>query len=396
MFVALVSAYLLSQFYRAFLSVVAADVMRDLALDAAALGRLSAVWLLAFAAAQFPVGLALDRFGPRRTLAFGQFGAVAGAAWFAAARSGPEATAAMALIGLGCSPVLMAGFYVIARTYPVGQFATMSSILLGLGSLGDPLSGAPLAYAAGAIGWRGTIAAMAALTLVSALAVALTLRDPPVAPAPGRRTLLSGLREIASRRTIWPLLPFAFISYASVLTVRGLWIAPYLATTRGFDPAEQGGAATAMGLALAAGALLYAPLNRFLRSPKLTASFGGGVTGAALLALGMSGAWPSGVAVALFIAIGLFGSSYAIIMAQARSFMPTHLIGVGVTFMNLVFMGGAGVTQWLSGRYVRAAELAGFPPRDIFSTLFGALGAAFLAALAVYVLFAPRAQVDAT
>jgi hypothetical protein len=49
-------------------------------------------------------------------------------------------------------------------------------------------------------------------------------------------------------------------------------------------------------------------------------------------------------------------------MAHARSFMPVHLLGQGVTIMNLGFMGGAGLGQWLSGRYVRAAELAGVAP----------------------------------
>jgi hypothetical protein len=71
--------------------------------------------------------------------------------------------------------------------------------------------------------------------------------------------------------------------------------------------------------------------------------------------------------------------------------MPTHLLGQGVTIMNLAFMGGAGLGQWLSGRYVRAAELAAMTPPEIFGRLFNGFGLAVGLALAIY-LAAPREQ----
>jgi hypothetical protein len=57
--------------------------------------------------------------------------------------------------------------------------------------------------------------------------------------------------------------------------------------------------------------------------------------------------------------------------------------------MNLAFMGGAGLGQWLSGRYVRAAELAGFAPPEIYGRLFTGFGLVLALALGIYV-FAPR------
>ena len=85
-------AYTLSQFYRAFLAIVAADLAATSASTAADLGALSAIWFAAFAFAQFPVGLALDRIGPRRTLAACMIVAVAGAACFAGAAAFPNAS----------------------------------------------------------------------------------------------------------------------------------------------------------------------------------------------------------------------------------------------------------------------------------------------------------------
>ena len=48
-FLALLFAYVLSQFYRAFLAVVASDLSHDLGLGPAELGMVSAVWFVAFA-----------------------------------------------------------------------------------------------------------------------------------------------------------------------------------------------------------------------------------------------------------------------------------------------------------------------------------------------------------
>ena len=389
-FLALLFPYLLSQFYRAFLAVVAGDLSRDLRLDAAGLASLQAAFLLAFALSQIPIGLALDRFGPRRTLALGLSSAVVGGVLLASAADLAHGVVAMALIGIGCAPVLMAGFYLIARTYPPARFATISSLLLGLGSLGDPLSGTPLALAVSSFGWRPTMLGISGVTAASLVCVALALRDPPRVEAPGGRvSALAGAREILAIRALWPIFPIALVSYACVIATRGLWIAPYLEGVHGFRAGALSLSATAMGLAIAAGALLYAPLNRLVGNAKYTAAAGVAVTVVGWLVLGQLGDRSASLALGSLLLVACLGTPFAIVMAHARSFMPTHLLGQGVTIMNLAFMGGAGLGQWLSGHYVRGAELAGIAPADIYGRLFTGFGLVLALVLGIYLL-APR------
>jgi predicted MFS family arabinose efflux permease len=390
MFLALLFPYLLSQFYRAFLAVVAGDLSRDLGLDAAGLASMQAAFLLAFALSQIPVGLALDRLGPRRTLAFGMCSAVVGSVLLVVSTRPWHGMLAMTLIGAGCAPVLMTGFYLIARSYPPARFATMSSLLLGLGSLGDPLSGTPLALAAGAFGWRPTMLGMAGITAASLACVAIVLRDPPRAEAPGGSiSPLAGAKKILALRALWAIFPLALVSYACVIATRGLWIVPYLEAVHHFGPNALSLSATAMGFAIAAGALLYAPLNRLVGNAKYTVVAGGAVTVVGWLALGLLGNRSGALALGLLLLVGALGMHFAIVMAHARSFMPMHLLGQGVTMMNLVFFVGAGLVQWLSGRYVRAAELSSVAPADIYGRLFTGFGLVLGVALAVYLL-APR------
>lgn len=385
-FLVLVLAYILSQFYRAFLAIVAGDLSEDLGLDAAMLGALSAAWFAAFALAQIPVGYALDRFGPRRTVALPLLSAVAGASLLAMARGYAEALVAMALIGAGCSSVLMGGLYLFARAPDKHRFAGLAAALLGLGNLGNLLGTTPLAFATEAIGWRASMAVIAGVTLLAAALAALLIRDPPALPRAGdarSEGFLGGLARILAIRGLWPILPLVFVSYAVVIAERSLWIAPFFRGVHDFGLAATGNAALLMAAAMTLGAFAYAPIQRLVGEAKRTALLGSLVTGCAFLALGALGHTSAALALVLLAVAGCAGLTFGVLMEHARLFFPPDLIGRGVTFLNLVFIGGAGIVQWISGHLVRAGlEEAG--PEPTFAMLHIGFGTAMLVCCLVY------------
>ncbi|MGB3147643.1 MAG: MFS transporter, partial [Paracoccaceae bacterium] len=132
----LFAAYLLSQFFRSFLAVMAPVLQQEIGVGAEDLALSSGLWFLSFAVMQLPIGAALDRFGPRRTAAvLLGLGGAGGAAIFATA-TGPMALhLAMTLIGIGCAPVLMASYFIFARSYPAALFGTLAGAMVGAGSL---------------------------------------------------------------------------------------------------------------------------------------------------------------------------------------------------------------------------------------------------------------------
>lgn len=389
-FVALLLAYMISQYFRAFLAVVAASLSADLNLDAAALGGLSAAFLFAFAAGQLPVGLALDRFGPRRTLAVFMVPAVVGAGWLGAAATGGQATLAFALIGIGCAANLMAPFYFIGRTYPVDRFVLLTSLLVGIGSMGDPLSGAPLAWLVGRLGWRAAMFGSAAFAAVVIVLVLFTVTDPPRAGSDRRQSVWASLSEALRLRALWPLLPITAIGYAVVICTRSLWITAYLGQVQHVGAAELSWAATAMGFVMACGAFTYPTIGRLCGGLQRAVLGGSAVVAGLCFALAALPSGSAALATGLLLAIGGVGLTYSMIMAHGRSFMPAHILGAGVTVMNLCFMGGAGILQWSSGHIVRASEVAGIDPGATFSRLFVAFGVLMLASAACYWLAAPE------
>ena len=389
-FLALLFAYLFSQFYRVFLAVIVNDLTREMGLGPEALGQLSAVWFLAFAVMQFPVGWALDKIGPRATTAGLMLFAGIGAVIMGLAQNFAALVAGMALIGVGCSPILMAALFVFGRNEPPARFASLTTMMIGFGNIGNLLSGTPLAFAAAQWGWRASLFGIAALNMLAAAIVYALVRDPARIESPSGGSPLSELFEVIRRRPLWPLFPITLVSYACVVAERSLWMAPFLSSVHGLSRAGVGDAAFAMGAAMALGALAYGPVQKLLGTQKWTVVGGTGATAAGFFALAAFGNSTAVLAVLLIVLIGALGLSYGILMSHARLFMPEHLLGRGMTFMNFLFIGGAGLLQPLSGAAVERMLSAGLAPAAAYSLLHAAFGTVLLIATVIYMFSRER------
>lgn len=381
--VSLVLAYVLSQFYRAFLAVMSPVLIADLGVSAGDLADASGVWFLAFAVMQIPVGVALDRVGPRLTAAvlFG-IGAAGGAGLFAVAGTALEVKLAMALIGIGCSPVLMANYYIFARAFSPAVFGTLAGVVIGIGTLGNIASSLPLAYAVEMFGWRGSLWALAVISLIVAGTIALLVRDPARVLDGPRGSVLDILRI----RALWFILPIMAVNYLPIGALRGLWVGPYMADVYGLDAGGIGRVTLAMGLAMVFGNLGYGPLDRVFRTRKWLIFGGNMAVVAGLLALWAMPAQGVLFAAALLALVGFFGASFPMVIAHGRAFFPPHLVGRGVTLMNLFGIGATGLAQVYTGHLMAGAA----SPEAGYVAIFGFFAIAVSLGLAVYVFAEDR------
>ena len=257
----------------------------------------------------------------------------------------------MALIGAGCSAVLMASLYIFARVYPPAVFASLGGLLIGAGSAGNVASAAPMAWVVEAVGWRASLWGLAAATLAHR-ARGARARPRPRARAVPRTAAASAsasARCCAARRFLL-LVPLTLAHYAPVAGVRGLWAGPYLADVFGLDAVGIGNVTLAMGVAMIARQPRLRPARPAARHPQGRAARRQPLLAAALLTLwARPGAGLASAAAAL-CAVGFFGMSFPLMVAHGRSHFPPHLAGRGVTFLNLLAIGGAGLAQIASGR----------------------------------------------
>lgn len=142
-------------FYRGLIAVIAPELAADLGLSEAELGTLASLFFFGFAAAQPPVGMALDRLGPRLTVALFMGAAIIGTGLFATAETATLAYMGQLLIGVGCAPIMTGTMVVISRRFDAARFAFMVALVLALANIGDLASTAPFAWLTEILGWRG-------------------------------------------------------------------------------------------------------------------------------------------------------------------------------------------------------------------------------------------------
>ncbi len=365
----LVLGYFLSQFYRSFLAVLTPVLGSDIGATPADLSFASGLWFFVFALMQIPVGAALDRVGPRITASILLLvGGGGGAVVFALASQPIHIAIAMALFGVGGSPVLMAAYYIFARMYPQALFATLAGAMIGFGSTGNLAGSAPLAMAVETYGWRETMWGLAAAALVVALALLLVLRDPPRDEDEAEQG--GNLLSLVMNPSLLLIFPLMLVNYAPAAGIRGLWAGPYLEDVYGLDQIGIGRATLMMAIAMALGSFAYGPMERFVGSKKKVV-LGGNLIGAACCLV--LWAYPDTswlTAAILFTAIGFFGTSFPVIMAHGQLFLPRHLTGRGITLLNLFGIGGVGLMQFVTSAIARSVPTEQSSIPEFYSGLF--------------------------
>ncbi|MGH8749575.1 MAG: MFS transporter, partial [Burkholderiales bacterium] len=189
-----IAGFFVSYMYRAVNAVLGPTLALEFGLSAGGLGLLTSMYFLSFALFQLPLGLLLDRFGPRRVNATLLLVAAAGGAWFALAHTAAEAIAARALIGLGVSGCLMSTVLAFVLWYPAERLSTMNGIAFASGALGSITVSVPLELLLRVWPWREAFMLLVGATL--AVSLVLWFWVPEKSARPSGASLADQLRGL--------------------------------------------------------------------------------------------------------------------------------------------------------------------------------------------------------
>ncbi len=383
---ALGGVYTISQFSRNAIGVVAPDLARELSLSAAEIGLLSSVFFLTFALAQIPLGVIIDRHGPKRVMlaCFALTLAATGAV--SLARNFTELLIGRALLGLGCSSFLIAPLVIYARTFPAERYSSLTGLQLAIGNFGTIAATAPLAIAAAALGWRGAFALVAIVALVGLVAViAVVAPDRGGGESPATDAPRASLLDVTRVRAFWPMMAVHGTTYPTFAALAGLWGGPWLADVYGLKLDARGLVLLALVSAHIVGLFAWSAVDRRFGSYRKPLIAGGVLTVAALAfgALVPMPLW----AVLVWLAVFGFAMGYApLMMAHSRMLFPPHMLGRGLTLMNAGNMTAAFAIQAVTGLVVNAFPRAadGAYPAAAYATVMGLLGVQLALALVAY------------
>lgn len=387
----LATIYLVGQILRNSIGVIAPNLAEEVGLNAAALGVLSSAFFIAFAAAQFPLGIAIDRFGPKLCIVVCTAVLVLGAVWFALARTPSELIWARALIGLGSCCYLMAPLALYARRMPPENFSTLAGVHISIGTVGTLIATAPLAFSAAAIGWRATFLGIAGAIAFTGLMVAL------IVPGEGRASAGPKRRETWHENLAGTILAFRtphvprlflmhFMSYSGFVMIVGLWGGPYLAHVYGYGLTERGDFLFLVAAGQIVGLLLNGPLERLLGSLKIPVLLGTGLSALLLIGLALVGTLPPALLGVWLAVFGLVSAYQPVLISHGKALLPPAVLGRGMTLLNVSTMIGVFVSQAVSGAIIELFPISasGAYPLAAYQVIFALQGGFTLAAAIPY------------
>lgn len=330
--------YLLSYLHRTVTAIISADLTRDLGIGPEMLGTLGSAYFLAFAAAQLPVGVALDRWGPRLVEGGLLLAAASGALWFALADSAVELTLARGLIGIGVSACLMAAFKANMLWWPPDRLPLLNGLVMATGGLGALVATTPVAAVLQLTDWRGLFIGLAVLTAACAVAILSVVPEKPRAAA--TVTLGRQVRDalaIYASPILWKIAPATVLSQASFLAYVSLWTGPWFRDVTGLDPAAKAVALQSLAIALTLGFVFTGTLADRLARIGIPARH----TAAGCIALSVTSQWVlvSGAGSHdpwLWMSVAFFSTGAMLGYAVLSREFPPHLSGRVNTALNLM------------------------------------------------------------
>ncbi len=392
-FLAFAFSYFFSALLRAITATLAPVFSAELGLQAADLGLLAGAFFFGFAATQLPLGRALDRVGPRRTLLVMMSLAVLGCCAFALAPNRTALVVARALIGAGLGACLMAALTSFRQHYTPPAQQRANAWMLMTGSFGMVASTVPVQWLLPHLGWRGLFWALAAMLLLAMAGLAwLVPRDPPRAAAAASAPPEGGYANIVGHPLFRSLAPLAFVTYGGLIALQTLWAGPWLTRVCGWTADEAARGLLGINLAMLFTFMLWGTVM-----PRLVQA---GVSALRLMRWGLA------ASLVLLVVILLLGASATALHWAAwcvlTSFItlsqpvvgaafPLHQAGRALSAFNLIIFSGVFCIQWGLGLLIDALRAGGLGDEAAFRWAFAAFAVCSAAAYAWFVLDGRRA-----
>ncbi len=387
--------FFLSQFYRASNAVIANDLLVDLSLDTKGLGTIGAAFFYAFALTQIPISMLLDRIGPRRMMTGLSLVGIAGAFIFAGAHSMGWGLTGRALLGVGMACNFMGTLKLMTVWFKPAAFATLSGVIFSIGTLGNIAATTPMVFLVNAVGWRYSFVIIAVLNTVLVAALYVVVRDnPPVAPSASAeenppqkgQSAFSMLLLLFKKKEYWIISVATFVSYGIYAAFQTLWAGPYLTEVMGMSVLNAGHLIFFMNVGAIFGAPAWGALSdRFFKTRKWVVTGGLGIF---LLIMLLFAGFPIGtgfgILALLFLSLGFFRASSALMYVHIKESMPLSMAGTAMTGINFFTMVGPAFFLQGLGYLMQSLYPAASRGPDAFTASFLVCAFCLVAVTAAY------------
>lgn len=346
--------YFVSFLFRSINAMISTDLVADFSLAPQDLGLLTSAYFFAFALFQLPLGMLLDRYGPRRVNASLMLVAAVGAALFATSGGMQGLLWGRALIGLGVSACLMASIKAFVIWFPLSRLPSLTGVILFAGGLGALSATAPVEAALHVMSWRGVFAGLTLLTAVVAAAIFFIVPERAAhASHESFSGQLRGVAQVFTNRRFWQVTLVAMCTQSTFMSIQGLWAGPWFKDVAGLDRAGVASHLLYLAMATLAGALFFGNAATYLQKR--------GVPTMRVFKLGVGASMPVQFFIVMgftswvvlpWVLYGFFWAAGTLAYAVLSHYFPPAMAGRANTGLNLMVFVCAFACQWGIGAII--------------------------------------------
>lgn len=337
-------------------SVMTTELMLNYHINAAQLGHLTAFYYYIYAPMQMPVGMLMDRYGPRKLLSFAALCCAVGSHMFIATHSLLVADFGRFLVGFGSAFAFVGVLKLATLWLPADKFAIASGMNMALGTIGGMVGDIGLTKLVRYVGWRETGYEEAIFGAVLTVLLFLILRDGPKGSEHDSphthsdfKDVFKGFFSIISDPQIWANGMVGCLMYVSTAAFTELWGIPYLKQVHHLSPEVAATTISAIFMGWAVGGPLVGYISDRLRRRVLPMTVGSAVGAVLFTIILYVPNLPIPALMGIFFIFGLFSSAQVICFAVGREISPSRSAGTAVALTNMFVMLSGVVFQPLVG-----------------------------------------------
>lgn len=327
-------------------NVMGNEIMEAFMIDALAFGSVVGFYSWGYAGMQLPLGIALDRIGPRFLLAGATLICTLSCFTFAHTNSLIVASFARFAIGVGGACGLIGTLKLGTLWLEPTRLGSVIALTLVFGTIGASLGNTPLSLLVDAIGWRESYQLLGVIGICVTLTLFLVVRTPSDDTSHGTQALpflenrhpWLDIKQLAINPQAWVVAFYGTLMYMPITIIGDAWGVRFVQKAVHVSEAEAAGVMTAMFLGAAMGSPFFTSLSDMLSNRRIPMMIGSIATSLIYIGILFYPGDKIYVFYVLFFMAGFFYTAKVLTFAMICEIMPRNMSGVSTAFVNMIVM----------------------------------------------------------
>lgn len=339
-------------------SVMGQNIMATFGISASFLGAIASVYFYSYGILQIPIGIIIDKYGPRMPLAIAALLSALGNFWLANTHSPYEALFAHMVVGAFCGFSFVTILKLISNWFPIKYFAVMVGLTNVLGMLGAIFAENPLARLVNVYGWRHTTIIFGVVGLILSVLIFALVRNHSQqyllwsVKMKKKRSFKKAWEDlvlICRMRDSWINGLFAMFINIIYVAYGDLWGTPYIERLYHIDKSHAALIVSMMYVGSIPGGLFFGWVSDYIKrrkAPMVWSAILGLVVMPLMIFFPSEPEWFMFV---LFFLLGVSASGNLVAYAYAHDLRPQGSAGIAEGFVNTWLIGGSAIFQPIIG-----------------------------------------------